>query len=85
MPRTDFREVETLRDPDGVVAVVSERLATGHVSFMVAREFDRNGETCRSSFLARRHIAGARRLLDALEEKLDEIEDRSRAERRVAQ
>jgi hypothetical protein len=52
---------------------------------MLGREFDRNGETCRSSFLARRHIDGARRLLDALEAKLDVLEDRTRAERRVAQ
>ncbi|MBT8453024.1 MAG: hypothetical protein KJO40_13730 [Deltaproteobacteria bacterium] len=85
MPRNDFREVEIIRDPDGVVAIVSERKATGHVSFMIGREFDRAGDICRSSFLARRHIAGARRLLDALEDRLDVIEDRSRTERRAAQ
>jgi len=84
MPRSDFREVKVLQDPDGVVAVISERVATGHVSFMLGREFDRAGETRRSSFLARRHIDGARRLLDTLEGELDAIEDRTRAEKRAA-
>jgi hypothetical protein len=81
---TAFNELEIIRDPDGVIAVITEREADGRVSFMLAREFDQGGETKRSAYLARRHIAAARRLLSDLEETLDLAEDRARARRRTA-
>jgi hypothetical protein len=84
MPRSNFREVEVFRDRDGAIAVVSERIATGQVSFMIGREFERNGETCRSAFLNRYHIPGVERLLRELTEKLDLLEDKTRVERRIA-
>ena len=46
--------------------------------------FDRDGEVCRSAYMARRHIAGARRLLNDLEDRLEQAEDRSRAKRRAS-
>lgn len=84
MPRSDFKEVEVLRDADGVVAVVSERVTTGRISFMLGREFERDGKTERSPFISSRHIAGVRRLLDQLERHAEVLEDRARAERRMA-
>lgn len=77
-----FSEVETVRDPDGVIAVVTQSLKDGRVSFCLAREFELNGETKRSSYMARRHVAAARRLLDAIEQKMELAEDRARANRR---
>ena len=67
-----------------MIAVITERVRDGRISFMLAREFDRDGETCRSAYLARRHIAAARRLLNDLEEQLETHEDRSRARVREA-
>lgn len=84
-PSTNFVETDVVRDPDGVISVITERVRDGRVSFMLAREFDRNGDICRSSFLSRRHIAAARRLLDDMEERLETLEDRARAKRRHAE
>jgi len=81
-PSANFQETDVLRDPDGVIAVITERVRDGRVSFMLAREFDRDGEVCRSAYMSRRHIAAARRLLNDLEERLETIEDRARAKRR---
>ncbi len=81
-PNNRFAEVETVQDPDGVVAIITERVSDGRISFMLAREFDRDGDVCRSAYLARRHIRAARRLLSDLEERLEAAEDRARAKRR---
>lgn len=77
-----FREIEIIRDPDGPIAVITERERDGRVSFMLSREFESGGKTQRTSFLKRHHIAAIRRLLNDLEEKLDLAEDRTRAKRR---
>src|SRR5262245_28971124 len=75
----EFRQVEVVEDPDGVVAVISERRDDGRISFMLAREFDQNGVRKRSAYLARRHLAAAARLLSDLGERLELAEDRARA------
>lgn len=80
---TTFKEIEIVRDPDGVIAVITERVRDGRISFMIAREFERDGKTERSAFLARRHLPAVRRLLADLEERLELSEDRSRAKRRA--
>jgi hypothetical protein len=80
--RNEFRLVEVIRDPDGVVAVISERVKDGRISFMIAREFDQNGAVKRSAYLARRHLAAAARLLSELGERLELAEDRARARQR---
>jgi len=77
-----FNELEIIRDPDGVVAVITERARDGRVSFMIAREFDQEGKTKRSAYIARRHLPAVRRLLADLEERLELAEDRARAKRR---
>ena len=79
---TRYNETDIIKDPDGVIAVITERVSDGAISFGIYREFDRGGRTERSKFLARRHVAGARRLLDDLEERLEQLEDQSRAKRR---
>lgn len=85
MPRSQFTEIEALADKDGVIAVISERQrnnAPNTYSVAIMKEFDRNGEPTRTAFISRRHIAGARRLLDKAEEALDQLEDRARAAER---
>jgi len=77
-----FKELEVVHDPDGIVAIITERTRDGRVSFMIAREFEQEGTTKRSSFLAKRHLPAVRRLLADLEERLELAEDRARAKKR---
>lgn len=77
-----YQVVETVRDPDGVVAVITERKSDGLMSFGLYREFERNGETTKSSYMSRRHLPAVRRLLADLEDRLELLEDRTRAKRR---
>lgn len=87
MSRSQFTEVEVIRDPDGLVAIISERnkpRAGPVYSFAIMKEFERNGQTERTAFMGRRHVDGARRLLTAVEERLDQLEDRRRAAERGA-
>jgi hypothetical protein len=81
-PSTSFRTIDCLRDPDGVVALVTERIADGRVSFSISKEYDRNGKQERTAYLSRRHIDACRRLLDQLADRLELLEDQSRAKRR---
>lgn len=82
--RGGFRDIAELRDPDGIVAVITERVADGRISFGLFREFTVGGEDRRSAYLAHRHIAGAHRVLAELDRRLEQIEDRARARRRMA-
>ena len=77
-----FRVLEVVRDPDGVIAVITEREKDGRVSFSIAREFDVDGKPRRTAYLKRIHIAAIRRLLNDLEDRLELAEDRTRAKRR---
>lgn len=78
----EYREVEIIRDPDGVIAVITERLRDGAVTFSFAREFEVDGKTRRSSFMSRRHLPAVQRLLADLGERLELAEDRARAKKR---
>ncbi len=84
MPKDNYRDLEILRDEDGVLALISEHIPTGRLSFMIAREFERGGETMRTAFLQRRHLSAAHRILDQLEAELDTLEDRTREAKRVS-
>lgn len=78
-----FRPIAEIRDPDGAVAVITERTTDGRVSFALFREFEKGGSTERTNFLADRHIPGIRRLLNELEKRLPGIEDRTRMAIRI--
>lgn len=77
-----FKEIEIIRDPDGVVAVITERSRDGRISFAIAREFEEDGQTRRTAFLASRHLPGVQRLLSELGERLELAEDQARTRRR---
>lgn len=83
MAKDNYRDLELVRDEDGVLALISEHMPSGRLSFMIAREFERGGETQRTAFLQRRHLSAAHRLLDQLEAKLDTLEDRTREAKRA--
>lgn len=77
-----FRIVETIRDPDGVVAVITERIKDGRISFMLSREFEIGGKTQRSNYLNTRHLPAVRRMLADLEDRLELAEDQAREKKR---
>lgn len=83
MNNESFRQVEILRDPDGVIAVITERVANGRLSFAIFSEFERDGETQRSSFLNARHLPAVERLVAAIRGNLELWEDQARARRRA--
>jgi hypothetical protein len=77
-----FRQLEQLRDPDGVLVTITENVRDGRVTFMIQREYEKGGTTKQTAFLHRRHIAAVRRVLNDLDERLELIEDQTRARRR---
>lgn len=81
-PNSGYIPIEVVADPDGVVAVITEREKDGRVSFAIFREYEEKGRTKRTAYLARRHIAAVRRLCNDLEERLEQAEDRARARKR---
>jgi len=78
----EFSVVAEIRDPDGVVAVITERSRDGRISFMLAREFELEGKTKRSAYLNARHLPAVRRMLADLEDRLELAEDQAREKRR---
>lgn len=76
-----YKEVETLRDPDGVICVITERVDTGHLSFRIQKEFESSGEVKATSYLGRRHIPAINRLLKQVGDRIDVHTDRVKIER----
>ena len=83
-----FQEVDLIRDPDGVGLIapitIKER-PNGYrtVSFAIMKEFTRGALTERTAYLNERHIAAARKLLDAVEERLRLEKDKIFTKRRL--
>jgi hypothetical protein len=75
----EWREVKVLVDPDGVIAVITEQVRTGRVSFALYREFEHRGVTKRTMYLQERHLPAVTRLLNDIGEHLALEEDRARA------
>ncbi len=78
----EFRVLDVVKDPDGVIAEITERVRDGRVSFSLGREFDRGGKTEKTKFFSARHVPAIVRVLNDLQERLEAHEDRTRAKRR---
>lgn len=46
-----FIDVKRLKSADGLVGVISQRTRNGELTFALFREFERDGEICRTSFV----------------------------------
>jgi hypothetical protein len=81
-----YEDVAVLRDPDGVICVITKRVGTSveFYSYMFCKEFERDGKVIRSNFLSRRHTEAVRRLTIKIEEWLDSAIDRDVASRQAA-
>ena len=73
--RSDYREVETIRDPDGVVIIITERIASGNFSFRIIKEFAKEGQVKQTAFCNRRHLDAIMRLAPKVADRLDILED----------
>ena len=78
----EFRVVEVIKDPDSVIAEITERVRDGRISFSLSREFDRNGKIEKTKYFSARHVPALVRLLTDLKERVEALEDRARAKRR---
>jgi hypothetical protein len=80
-PNDRYREIKVLRDSDGVVAVITERLDSEqpYHSFCFAKEFLKDGVVHRTNYLSRRHTAAIRRLMTQVEDYLDQLVEQNYA------
>lgn len=76
-----YREIEVLRDPDGVIAVITERTDTGHLSFRIQKEYESQGEVKATSYLGRRHCDAAVRVAKLAAERIDILTDIAKVSR----
>lgn len=81
MADSRYRDVHVIRDPDGVVAVITEKVGEGFFSYSFMKEYEVGGQVRRTSFLHRRHAAAVRRLLAQVEEWLDRNIEQQQAKR----
>ena len=70
-----FTEIHSIRD-EGVIAVITKREDTEHLSFSILKEYTRDGKVTRSSFLNRRHGEPAQRVLKQTLEFIDKVRDK---------
>jgi hypothetical protein len=89
MTKSDFVELATLRDPEGLglIALINVKdKPNGYKSFSFAlfKEFERGGATERTAFLNERHLGAARKLLDMVEKRIRAEQDKLHTQRRFA-
>lgn len=75
---TRFRDLETIRDPDGVIAVITENVETQALSYRIQKEFTHRGQVKVTSYLSQSHLPAIRRVLVELEERLRFLRSRPR-------
>lgn len=87
MPKFEFREIDVIKDPEGVIVApitYCEKPKGGKLfSFSIMKLFkDENNVEKRTTWLSRRHIDAARRILDEVEQRLLLEEEKNRATHR---
>lgn len=79
-----FEQIDILRNAEGLIVVITKKRSNGALSCAMFKEFERNGETERSSFFQRRQIDQAIELLRLAAERMDQEVDKERAAERLA-
>lgn len=69
-----YREIETIKD-DGVIAVITERVDTGHLSFRLQKEYAHKGTVKQTSYLGRQHIPAITRIVLVVEDRINILND----------
>jgi hypothetical protein len=78
-----YQEIETVRDSDGVVAVITQRVGSNYFSFRILKEYvDQNdGEVKYTSFMGRRHLDAVERVTQQVRDRIDVLEDQFKVRR----
>ncbi len=81
--RSGYEDVDVLKDADGCVAIISRRVKNGSYSYAVMREFERDGQIERTSFMGCDAAPAAHRVIDLAVKRIAELEalDAKRAAR----
>jgi hypothetical protein len=74
--RGGYEEVETLDDPGGAHAVISQRV--GHNVYTAAffRKFERDGIAERTAFFGPDHFESLKRMIDTAQKRITELSKR---------
>lgn len=72
--RHGYDDIEEIKDPDGVVAVISRRRSNGALTVAIFRTYERDGVAEKTGFFTLKHVAGVRRVLQIAEERIEKLE-----------
>lgn len=81
-PNNAYITLDPIRHPEGVTAILTQRVKDGTITFSLVKEYDLNGSTQKTPFFGRRHIPAIRQVLNDLADRLEAQEDRTRAAKR---
>lgn len=74
-----YREIARIEDPDGILAIISSRVnGPPLVTIGLYKQFDRDGETTKTSFWGLKQLAAVRRVIDIAATRAQEEEDKLR-------
>lgn len=68
-----FVDVDTLRDANGLVAIISQRRSNGSMTLGVFKEFERDGRTERTSFIPEPLFAAYNEICKLAQERIAKI------------
>lgn len=80
-PRSGYLEVDQVRDPDGIIGIISKRVAGPPIHTIgIFKIFDRDGVEEKSSFWNHKQLPAVTRVLGIIVAKAAELEAKAMAE-----
>lgn len=73
--RQPFTDVARIKDAEGLTAVISQRVNTGHITIAFFREFERDGEPARTSFVFERNLDALENLIALTRERIAALKE----------
>jgi len=77
MPATvhnSYEDYDIIRDPDGIIAVISRRVSNNTFTIAVFLTYQRDGAEERTVFFSPKYIPAVRRVLDIAEARVKKLE-----------
>lgn len=71
--RNGYEDIDEVKDPTGIVAVVSRRRSNGALTVGIFKEFDRDGVRERTNFFGLMYFPAVRRVLDLVEARMEKL------------
>lgn len=78
-PAPGFVDLEKLKDAYGIVCIISQRTATGALTFGIFKEFERDGQNHRSTFVGEHLIDAYMDMVAKAKDRIQEIRDKNLA------